>query len=134
MQQTYICTYNNGDDDKKPTEDFKKSHLTASIFKFKKYFIVLETISHVIKEQNSWFSCLHAPSIGIAGVNHNTHFCFIYFFNWIFYLFTFQVLSPFLVSPPQTPYHIPHPPASMRVLPHPPTYPLPSHHPGIPLH
>jgi hypothetical protein len=29
-------------------------------------------------------------------------------------------LSP--VSPPQTPYSVPHPPASMRVLPHPTTH------------
>ena len=28
---------------------------------------------------------------------------FIYFY-WLFYLLTFQMLSPFQVSPPQTPY------------------------------
>jgi hypothetical protein len=53
----------------------------------------------------------------------------IVFLIWLFYLFTFQMISPFLVSPPQTPYHLP-PPASMRVLPHPPTLPQ---HPSIPL-
>jgi hypothetical protein len=53
-------------------------------------------------------------------------------FYWLFYLFTFQMLSSFLVSPPQTPYLIPPPtPASMRVLTHPPT---PAHHPSIPLY
>ena len=50
----------------------------------------------------------------------------------MFYLFAFQMLSPFSVSPPQTP--IPSPfPASMRVFPHPPTC-SPPHHPSIPLH
>jgi hypothetical protein len=43
------------------------------------------------------------------------------FFYWIFYLFTFQMLSTSLVAPPETPYPIPPPPASMRVCPHPPT-------------
>ena len=33
---------------------------------------------------------------------------------WIFYLFTFQMLSPFLVSPLQTPY--PHPPPLTLLL------------------
>ena len=44
------------------------------------------------------------------------------FINWIFYLFTFQMLSLFLVSSLQTPYPIPHYPASIRVLPNPPTH------------
>ena len=49
------------------------------------------------------------------------------FFYWIFYLFTFQMLSPFLVSPLKLPY--PHPnPSPMRVP------PIPPHHPSIPLH
>lgn len=43
------------------------------------------------------------------------------------------MLSPYLVSPLQTPIPSPYP-ASMRVLPHPPTYPLLSHCPSIPLH
>ena len=30
-------------------------------------------------------------------------FCF-FFFNWIFYFFRFQMLYPFSVSPPQTPF------------------------------
>jgi hypothetical protein len=46
---------------------------------------------------------------------------------WIIYLFTFQMLSPFPISPLETPY-----PASMRVLPHPPTHP--PHGPRIALH
>ena len=54
-------------------------------------------------------------------------------FYWLFYLFTFQMLSPFLVSPPQTPYPIPLAPclyegASL------PTHPLLPYHPSIPLH
>jgi hypothetical protein len=43
-----------------------------------------------------------------------------FIFNWMISLFTLQMLSPFQVSPPETPYPTP-PPASMRVLPHPPT-------------
>ena len=43
------------------------------------------------------------------------------------------MLAPFLVSPPQTPYAIPSPPASMRVPPL-ATYPLLPHHPSISLH
>jgi hypothetical protein len=31
------------------------------------------------------------------------------FFNWLFYLFTFQILLPFPVSPPQMPYPLPSP-------------------------
>jgi hypothetical protein len=31
----------------------------------------------------------------------------LYYFYWIFYLFTFQILSPFQVSPLETPHHIP---------------------------
>ena len=30
-----------------------------------------------------------------------------FFFYWLFYLFTFQMLFPFLVTPPQTSYSIP---------------------------
>jgi hypothetical protein len=43
-------------------------------------------------------------------------------FYWLFYLFTFQMLSPFPVCPPQAPYPLLLPRASMRVLPHPPTH------------
>jgi hypothetical protein len=44
------------------------------------------------------------------------------FFSWIFSLFTFQMISPFLGSP-HTPNPIPSPsPASMRVFYHPPTH------------
>jgi hypothetical protein len=45
-----------------------------------------------------------------------------YFFNWIFYVFTFQILSPFLVPllNPSIPFQPP--PASMQVLPLPPTH------------
>jgi hypothetical protein len=57
----------------------------------------------------------------------------IYFLLWIFSLFTFQMLSPFQASPPETPYPIPPPPASMRVLLYPPTHPLLPSCPGIPL-
>jgi hypothetical protein len=57
----------------------------------------------------------------------------LFSFYWIFSLFTFQMLSPFLVSPPETPYPIPIPPpprphASMRL--HSPLPPCPE----IPLH
>jgi hypothetical protein len=44
------------------------------------------------------------------------------FFYWVFSLFTFQMLSPFQISLPETPYPIPLPHASIRVLPHLPTH------------
>jgi hypothetical protein len=53
-----------------------------------------------------------------------------FIFYWLFYLFTFQMLSPFPVSPLQT-FPIPLPPASMRVL---PPHSLPPLYPSIPLH
>ena len=36
-------------------------------------------------------------------------FFFLFFFFWIFYVFTFQILSPFLVSPPNPPLPSPFP-------------------------
>jgi hypothetical protein len=45
------------------------------------------------------------------------------FFYWIFYLFTFQMLSLFPISPPEIPYPIPLLHGSIRVLP-PPTHSL----------
>jgi hypothetical protein len=60
------------------------------------------------------------------------HMFVCFCFNWLFYLFTFQILSPFSVSPPQTPYPLLPPPASIKVfLPCPHT--LPPHWPSIPL-
>jgi hypothetical protein len=48
---------------------------------------------------------------------------FIYLYE-MFYLFTFLMLSPFLISPhPETLYSIPSPPATMKVCPHPSTHP-----------
>jgi hypothetical protein len=49
-------------------------------------------------------------------------FSFFLFLNWIFYLFTFQMLYPLLVSFLQTHYPIPPYPTSMGVLPHPHTH------------
>jgi hypothetical protein len=45
-------------------------------------------------------------------------------FYWLFYLFTFLMVSPFSVSPSQPPSPSP---ASMMVLSHPPTHPLLGH-------
>jgi hypothetical protein len=56
---------------------------------------------------------------------------FIYiflFFYWILSLFTFQMCSPFQVSPLETPYSIVPPPASMSVTPHPITPVFPPWH------
>jgi hypothetical protein len=47
---------------------------------------------------------------------------FLIFFNWMFSLFTFQMLSPFLVSPLENHYPISPPFASMRLLLHLPTH------------
>ena len=44
------------------------------------------------------------------------------FFDWIFSLFKFQMLSPFSVSPPENLYPSPPPLASMRVFPYPHTH------------
>jgi hypothetical protein len=64
----------------------------------------------------SWKSSLSSVCIILR-------FSLFFFFYWPFHLFTFQMLLPFLVSPPETPYLILHLPASMRVLPHSPTPP-----------
>jgi hypothetical protein len=56
-----------------------------------------------------------------------------HFFKWIFYLFTFQMLSPFPVSPLQPPYPIPPLPCFYEGAPL-PTYPLLPHYPSIPIH
>jgi hypothetical protein len=45
-----------------------------------------------------------------------------FFCNILKNLFTFQILSPFLISPLQTPIPSIHYSSSMRVLPHPPTH------------
>jgi hypothetical protein len=51
---------------------------------------------------------------------HNNYFQVLFL---IIYLFAFQMLSPFLVSPPQIPLLLfPFPFAFKMVLPHPPTY------------
>ena len=56
-----------------------------------------------------------------ADIQFDQVFCFfvsLFFLkNWIFYLLTFQMLSPVPVSPLQTPDPIPPPPTSMRVFP-----------------
>ena len=54
-------------------------------------------------------------------------------FYWIFYLFTFQMLTGFPISHPEIPYTINLFSSSMRVLPQ-PTHPLLPPYPGIPLH
>jgi hypothetical protein len=59
-----------------------------------------------------------------VGYIEDMHFLFFFFnfFYWLFSLFTFHMLSPFQVSPLESPYPISPPPASMRVLPYPPTH------------
>ena len=56
---------------------------------------------------------------------------YLYFFNWIFSLFIFQMSSPFLVPPSKNTVPLPLP-----TTPYPcsPTHPLPLSGPGIPLH
>jgi hypothetical protein len=53
-----------------------------------------------------------------------------FFFNWIFYLFKFQMLFPFPVSPLETPILFPLP---LLLWGSSLTYPLPPPHPDIPL-
>jgi hypothetical protein len=53
---------------------------------------------------------------------YRTVYCFLKKKKLLFYLFTFQMFSPFLVSPLQTPYPIPFPTASVRVHTHIPTH------------
>ena len=50
-----------------------------------------------------------------------TEFFLYCHFDWIFSLFTFQILSPFPDIPTGIPLSYPLSPASMRVFPHPPT-------------
>ena len=45
--------------------------------------------------------CFHGEEI--------PHLATYFFFHWIFYLFTFQMLSPFQTPPPETLYSIPPP-------------------------
>ena len=59
---------------------------------------------------------------------YDSYIFFFFFFYWTFYLFTFQMLSPFPVSPLEILYPILPPPASMRVFP--PTS-LPWHSPTL---
>ena len=58
------------------------------------------------------------------------------FKNWLFYLFTFQMLSPYSFVLHNFPIPIPQPPAAMRVLPHLPTHCCLSSHRirGLPSH
>jgi len=69
---------------------------------------------------------MYTPSLLPYDCSRKTTFLYInktlsrFFFIFIVY-FLFQMLSPFLVSPPQTPYPTTLPPSSMRVLLHPPS-------------
>jgi hypothetical protein len=70
------------------------------------------------------------------------YFYEFYFFNWIFYLFTFQMLSPFPVPPCKPPIHPllfckPSIPSTFLCFYEgapPSTHSLPPHCPSIPLH
>jgi hypothetical protein len=58
-------------------------------------------------KENSTFNCKcgkmnYSPSYYKPNSAHKISCLFSYFY-WLFYLFTFQVLSPFPVSPPQAP-------------------------------
>jgi hypothetical protein len=90
------------------------------------YFLIIEIgkDNNVTVEINSFTELMN---------NFTPHifFFFFLFFYWKFSLFTFQTLSPFQISPPETPYPILPPPASRRVLP--PHSLLPSCL-GMPLH
>jgi hypothetical protein len=75
---------------------------------------------------------IQTNSVGL--LNSRRELYYFFYFSWIFPSFTFQMLSPFLVSPQETPYPIPPPSASMRVFPHQTTHPLLPPCPGIPPH
>jgi hypothetical protein len=68
--------------------------------------------------------CLPPPH---SVTSYSLDFPFFSFYKLDIFLFTLQMLSPFLVSPPKIPY--PPPPFSSS-----PTYPLPLPGPGIPLY
>jgi hypothetical protein len=57
-------------------------------------------------------------SLVLRYIANNLFYILMKIFNSMFYLFTFQVLCPFPVSPLQAPYSIPAQLASMRVLKH----------------
>jgi len=62
------------------------------------------------------FEALRHPTESFFKKYHSLMFLFKSFY-WLFYLFTFHMLFPFPVSPPQAP-----PPASMTMLPQVPTH------------
>jgi hypothetical protein len=76
-----------------------------------------------------FFLLTSCPSL--SGQNYPWKMNFIVTFFWIFYLFTFQILSPFPISPLESLYFIPFPLLLWGYSPaHPPTPPCP----GIPIH
>ena len=73
-----------------------------------------------IPEAEVWAAgCIELAVKQEKAVNTHLSLLFFFFFYWIFYLYTFQILSSLTVPPPETPYTIPPPPASIRVLPQP---------------
>jgi len=73
---------------------------------------------------------LLGKSVGFQG-NWNTLYSIVLFFNWIFYLFTFQMLFPSF--PSSQPLSHPPLPCFYEGAP-PPTHPLLPHWPILPLH
>jgi hypothetical protein len=79
------------------------------------------------KNRNLWRERTISKIVQRPGVRGELYFLLLFvvvvfsLFYWIFYLFTFQMLSPFPGFPSATPcpcYPIPPPLASMRVLPY----------------
>jgi hypothetical protein len=75
--------------------------------------------------------CKHQNDVSCLGIS--LFACAFFFFIFKkFYLFKFQMLSPFQVSSPQ--YPIPSPSSCSHECVRPPTHPHPPHCPHIPLH
>jgi hypothetical protein len=60
-----------------------------------------------------WKICFYLNYQMFLGLSESFFFFFFFLFSWLFYLFTFPLLFPFWVFPPQTSYLIPLSPISL---------------------
>jgi hypothetical protein len=111
-----------------PTK-YRKSRRKLSYYKTGlRLHLLSKTHTHTHKEEErkNYNFCFRVKK-SQCFLTFQSYFYFI--FSWIFSLFTFQMFSPFQVSPSEAPFSL--------LLPrwrYSPTYPLPSSYPGTPLH